>query len=131
MPNITSYGKPWWPGKHSLMICALSHGISVLRVGHIVCVQLLNLRENGDWDMWSSVSQKELPLPQELWERIPPDIQAALQVLIAGYEHRIATLEAELAALKTRVNQNSQTSSRPPSSDGPEVKRRPPPEPSS
>jgi transposase len=76
------------------------------------------------------VSQKELPLPKELWDRIPPDIQAALWVVIEGYEQRIATLEAELVALKTRVNQNSQNSSRPPSSDGPEVKRRPPQEPS-
>jgi transposase len=76
------------------------------------------------------VSQKELPLPKELWDRIPPDIQAALWVVIEGYEQRIAMLEAELVALKTRVNQNSQNSSRPPSSDGPEVKRRPPQEPS-
>jgi transposase len=76
------------------------------------------------------VSQRELPLPPDLWERIPPDIQAALWVVIEGYEQRIATLEAELVALKTRVNQNSQNSSRPPSSDGPEVKRRPPQEPS-
>jgi hypothetical protein len=76
------------------------------------------------------VSKRELPLPKELWDRIPPDIQAALQVLIEGYEQRIATLQAELAALKDRVNQNSQNSSRPSSSDGPGVKRRPPPEPS-
>jgi transposase len=76
------------------------------------------------------VSERELPLPTELWGRIPPDIQAALWVVIEGYEQRIATLETELAALKNRVNQNSQNSSRPPSSDGPGVKRRPPPEPS-
>jgi transposase len=76
------------------------------------------------------VSKTELPLPKDLWERIPPDMQAALWVVIEGYAQRIATLEAELAALKTRVNQNSQNSSRPPSSDGPGVKRRPPQEPS-
>jgi transposase len=76
------------------------------------------------------VREKELPLPQDLWDRIPPDVQAALQVVIEGYEQRIATLEAELTTLKNRVNQTSQNSSRPPSSDGPEVKRRPPPEPS-
>ena len=67
--------------------------------------------------------RRELPLPKEIWDPIPPDIQAALRVVIDGYEHRIATLEAELAALKNRVNQNSQNSSRPPSSDGPGVKR--------
>ena len=80
--------------------------------------------------MSSSVSKRELPLPKELWARIPPDIQAALQVLSEGYEQRIATLAAELAALTERVKQNSQNSSRPPSSEGPGVKRRPPPEPS-
>jgi len=48
--------------------------------------------------------------------------------VIDRYEQRIATLEAELAALKTRGNQNSQNSSRSPSTDKPGVKRRPPPE---
>jgi transposase len=74
--------------------------------------------------------RREPPLPKEIWDRIPPDIQAALRVVIDGDEHRIATLEAELAALKNRVNQTSQNSSRPPSTDGPGVKRRPPQEPS-
>jgi transposase len=76
------------------------------------------------------VRTKELPLPKELWDRIPPEVQVALQGLSEGYEQRIATLEADLAALKSRGTQNSQNSSRPPSSDGPEVKRRPPQEPS-
>jgi hypothetical protein len=31
---------------------------------------------------------RELPLPTELWDRIPPDVQAALQVVIEGYEQR-------------------------------------------
>lgn len=70
--------------------------------------------------------ERKLPLPQELWDRIPPDIQAALWVLVADYERRLATLAAEVAELKERLNQNSQNSSRPPSSDGPQVKRRPP-----
>ena len=35
-------------------------------------------------------------------------------------------LEAEVAELKARMNQNSQNSSKPPSSDGPHVKRKPP-----
>jgi len=69
-------------------------------------------------------------LPQELWDRIPPDLQAALWVVVAGYEQRLSGLEAEVAELKERLNQNSQNSSRPPSADGPQVKRRPPQAPS-
>src|SRR6266851_3840288 len=70
--------------------------------------------------------RREPPLPQELWDQIPPHLQAALWVMVEGYERRIAALEAELAEVKARLNQNSQNSSRPPSSDGPQVKRKPP-----
>src|SRR6266581_7152892 len=73
---------------------------------------------------------REPPLPPELWDRIPPESQAAIWVLRDGYERRIATLEAEVAALKERLNRNSQNSSRPPSSDGPQVKCKPPRPPS-
>lgn len=66
------------------------------------------------------------PLPPELWEQIPPQVQAALGVVIEGYKRRLAVSEAEVAALKERLNQNSQTSSRPPSTAGPHVKRKPP-----
>lgn len=76
---------------------------------------------------------RELPLPLELWVRIPPEVQAALWIVVGGYERRIAALEAEGAALKGEVRerreqlgQNSQNSSRPPSADGPQVKRTPP-----
>src|SRR5207244_3313035 len=69
---------------------------------------------------------REPPLPPELWDRIPPESQAAIWVLRDGYERRIATLEAEVAELKERLNRNSQNSSQPPSSDGPEVERKPP-----
>jgi transposase len=74
--------------------------------------------------------RRESPLPQQLWDRIPPDIQPALRVLIEGYERRIGALEAEVAELKERLNQNSRNSSRPPSADPPAVKRKPPREPS-
>ncbi len=70
------------------------------------------------------------PLPKELWDRIPLEIQAALRVVIDGYEQRIAALEAQVAALQVQLQQNSQNSSRPPSSDGPQVKRKPPRPPS-
>ena len=74
--------------------------------------------------------RSEPPLPKELWDRIPPESQAAIWILVEGYERRIAGLEAEVGELKERLNQNSQNSSRPPSTDRPEVKRKPPREPS-
>src|SRR5215813_10608954 len=81
--------------------------------------------------------KSEPPLPPELWERIPSEVQAALRLVVADYEQRIATLEAqvtalkgEMSALKERLGQNSRNSSRPPSSDGPHVKRKPPRTPS-
>ena len=46
--------------------------------------------------------------------------------MVAYYEQRITQLEAEVRELTVRLNQNSQNSSKPPSSDGPHVKRKPP-----
>src|SRR5262245_15582958 len=80
--------------------------------------------------MCCRVMHREPPLPQELWDQLPPHLQAALWVMVEGYERRIAALEAEVAELKERLTQNSQNSSRPPSSDGPQVKRQPPRPPS-
>ena len=81
--------------------------------------------------------RKEPPLPREVWEQIPRPVQAALLLVVEGYEQRIASLEAEVVALKGEVQElkaqlgpNSQNSSRPPSSDGPHLKRKPPREPS-
>src|SRR3954466_13931624 len=61
------------------------------------------------------------PIPESLWNTIPPEAQAALLAAFASLERRIAELES-------RLNQNSTNSSRPPSSDPPavKVKRRPP-----
>jgi hypothetical protein len=33
---------------------------------------------------------REAPLPTLLWDRIPPEVPAALWVVIEGYEWRIA-----------------------------------------
>lgn len=81
--------------------------------------------------------RKEPPLPRELWDQIPPPVQAALLLVVEGYEQRTSSLEAEVVALKgeirelkVQLGQNSQNSSRPPSSDGPYSKRKPPREPS-
>ena len=60
-------------------------------------------------------------IPESLWVTIPSEAQAAIFAVIASLEKRIADLEA-------RLNQNSTNSSKPPSTDSPEVKvkRRPP-----
>src|SRR6516162_819577 len=59
------------------------------------------------------------PIPEELWQQIPPAAQAAIRALIQRYERRLANLEA-------RLKQNSTNSSKPPSSDPPSLKRSPP-----
>jgi transposase len=59
------------------------------------------------------------PIPDQLWQQIPPAVQAAIRALIQRYERRLADLEA-------RLKQNSTNSSKPPSSDAPNLKRSPP-----
>src|SRR5215831_16065590 len=63
------------------------------------------------------------PIPDGLWQQIPPAAQAAIRALIQRYERRLADLEA-------RLKQNSANSSKPPSSDPPSLKRSPPKPPS-
>src|SRR5512144_1025767 len=63
------------------------------------------------------------PLPQDIWNTIPADAQAAVLALVGSLEQRIAAMEE-------RLNPNSTNSSKPPSSDPPSVKRRPPAPPS-
>jgi transposase len=69
---------------------------------------------------------QEPPIPKELWDLIPPAAQAVLRALLANLHGEIAALRQQVADLNARLGQNSQNSSRPPSSDGPAVKRRPP-----
>jgi transposase len=58
------------------------------------------------------------PIPRELWDKIPPDAQAAVAALVQSFERRVAALEA-------RLGQDSSNSSKPPSTDPIHVKRRP------
>src|SRR5262249_12123700 len=67
-----------------------------------------------------------LPIPVELWGQIPPAAQAAILALVQQYEERLQALQQHVEDLRQRLNQNSTNSSRPPSSDSPHVKRRPP-----
>ncbi len=66
------------------------------------------------------------PIPFELWVQIPPAAQVAILAVIQQYEQRLLALQQQVAQLTERLNQNSTNSSRPPSSDPPHVKRRPP-----
>jgi transposase len=58
-----------------------------------------------------------IPLPAEIWERIPSEAQAYIRAL----ESRVAALEATVQQLREQVQQTSRTSSRPPSSDPPQA----------
>lgn len=68
----------------------------------------------------------EPPIPRDLWDQVPPAAQAALVLAFRQYEQRIEALERRVRDLEERLGQNSTNSSKPPSSDGPAVKRRPP-----
>jgi transposase len=59
------------------------------------------------------------PIPESPWGRIPPDVQAALAAAFDRIERRVAELEQ-------RIGSNSTNSSRPPSTDPPSLRRRPP-----
>ena len=59
------------------------------------------------------------PLPPDLFDALPPAVQAYIRYL-----------EVRLADLEAKLNQNSSNSSRPPSSDGPQEKPAPPKTPS-
>ena len=73
---------------------------------------------------------REPPVPPELWEQIPAQVQAVLWVVIDSYERRLNALEAEVRELREQLGRPSQHSSQPPSADGPHVKRKPPQAPS-
>jgi transposase len=66
------------------------------------------------------------PLPADLWDSLPPEARA----LILALRAEVAQLRAKVQELQDRLNQNSTNSSRPPSTDPPAVKRRPPRPPS-
>jgi transposase len=59
------------------------------------------------------------PIAQPLWDGLPAEARAAVSALVDSYQRRIAELEQ-------RLGRNSTNSSRPPSSDPPSLKRRPP-----
>lgn len=71
----------------------------------------------------------ELPVSKEALERTPPEVIELLRGLLirnAQLEAKVVELEAKVAELTARLQQNSTNSSKPPSSDPPGVKRKPP-----
>lgn len=59
------------------------------------------------------------PIPQEMWDKTPPNVRSAILAVMQA-------LEGQTAALEARHGQGSSNSSKPPSSDPLHVKRRPP-----
>jgi Family of unknown function (DUF6444) len=66
-----------------------------------------------------------LPIPESLWNTVPPDAHAALQAVFESLRWRIAELEQRVADLQSRLRLNSTNSSKPPSSDPIGLKRKP------
>src|SRR5512144_1525030 len=67
-----------------------------------------------------------LPIPEELWAKVPPDAQAAIAAAFLAMRQRVEELEARLPDLEARLKLNSTNSSKPPSSDPIGLKRKPP-----
>jgi transposase len=72
----------------------------------------------------------EPPISRELWDQVPPAAQAALAAVLQHSQERLAALAGRVRDLERRRGQNSTNSSKPPSSDSPQGKRRPPKPPS-
>jgi hypothetical protein len=66
----------------------------------------------------------ELPISEEDWKETRPAVQAVVIALwqqVKVLQAQVEALQAEVAQLRERLGQNSQNSSKPPSSDGPEA----------
>ena len=64
------------------------------------------------------------PFSQALWDQTPAAVQDYLQVLearVAALEEAVQRLEAMVQQLREHMQQDSRTSSRPPSSDSPQA----------
>ena len=76
------------------------------------------------------VMSNPLPVPDDLWSKVPPDARAAIAAVFLAMQQRIAELETRLRDLEARLKLNSTNSSKPPSSDPIGLKRKPPAPPS-
>src|SRR5256884_2708539 len=67
-----------------------------------------------------------LTLPQELWDRLPPEVRAYIETLegqVKTLTSMVHTLQEQVRTLQEQLNQTSHNSSRPPSSDPPQSQR--------
>ena len=65
-------------------------------------------------------------LPQDLWERIPPEARPYIETLkgqVQTLTAMVHTLQEQVRTLQEQLNQTSRNSSRPPSSDPPQSPR--------
>ena len=67
-----------------------------------------------------------LPIPNELWSKVPPDAQAAIAALFLAMQQRTHELETRFVDLEARLKLNSTNSHKPPSTDFIGAKRKPP-----
>src|SRR5271166_978276 len=70
------------------------------------------------------------PIPEPLWNTVPPEAQVAILAVLDSLKGRIAELEQRVGDLEARLKLNSTNSSKPPSSDPIGLKRKPPTPPS-
>lgn len=66
-----------------------------------------------------------VPLSSASWSLLPAAEREALSAFLLAQQARIEALEVAVRELTAKLNSNSSNSSRPPSSDGPQVKRSP------
>jgi transposase len=70
------------------------------------------------------------PIPEPLWNTVPPEAQTAILAVLDSLKSRVAELELRIRDLEARLKLNSTNSSKPPSSDPVGFKRKPPAPPS-
>jgi hypothetical protein len=72
-------------------------------------------------EVMSNTTIDQMPFTAEEWDQTPPAVQQFVLTLLVTLQ----SVQAENADLQERFNRHSGNSSRPPSSDGPEVERKP------
>src|SRR3954453_4094599 len=70
------------------------------------------------------------PIPEPLWNTVPPEAQIAITAAWDSVNARVLELEQRVRDLEARLKLNSTNSSKPPSSDPIGFKRKPPTPPS-
>jgi transposase len=69
-------------------------------------------------------------IPQHIWDSLSDEARAVIGAVIDGLERQIIELRQQVQDLRSRLDQNSTNSSKPPSTDPIGVKRKPPEPPS-